>query len=407
MIRSGRHSRPRLLGGVLAYDRSLSSLQSGIVTGVSFAIRDNLRVPIWALLFAVLVFDAAHAASRDEPLVVVQNGKYGYIDHQGKIVIRPQFVWAEDFWRGLGSVYVCGRYVSIDSLGVLFPLRIAVEGHLEPKQQGEKFGFIDASGQFRIAPTFDEALPFSEGLAAVRVGDKWGFVDSNGHIVIRAQFNAAFYFREGVGVAESDSGYLLIDRSGKVLAQGFQFVDLVADGRVPASRSGKSGYLDLNGRLAIPFVYDGVTPFSGGLAAIEKGNKWGYLNRDGAVVIPLKFDIAGPFASGLAPAKLGDHTGFIDKSGNFAFSLTFEQAPGFLTGDKESGLFIAPADVSRFWTADGRFGYVNTSGRVIWGPIDGNPDHPPLLGWSEEDKARSCKGIPEPTRTKVASFPDR
>lgn len=369
--------------------------------------RRSPRRPFWALLFAVLVFDLAHAASKDEPLVVVQKGKYGYIDHQGKIVIRPQFIWADDFWRGLGSVYVCGRYVSIDPLGALLPLRVVVEGHLEPKKQGEKFGIIDASGQFTIAPTFDEALPFSEGLAAVRVGDKWGFVDSTGRIVIRTQFSAAFYFREGVGVAESDSGYMLIDRSGKVLAQGFQFVDLVADGRVPASRNGKSGYLDLGGRVAVSFVYDGVTAFSGGLAAIEKGNKWGYVNRDGKVVIPPKFDHGGPFGNGLAPAMLGEHTGFIDKSGNFAFYLAFEQAPGFLTGDEESALFIAPADVSRFWTADGRFGYVNTLGQVIWGPIDGNPDHPPLLGWSEEDMTRSCEGIPEATRSKVAGFPDR
>jgi WG containing repeat len=369
--------------------------------------RRTLRGPFLVLLFAVVVFDVAGAANKDDLLAVVQNGKYGYIDHEGKVVIRPQFIWAEDFWRGLGSAYVCGRYVSIDSSGAVLPLRIAVEGHLEPKKLGEKFGFIDASGQFRIAPSFDEALAFSEGFAAVRVGDKWGFIHSTGRGVIRPEFKAAFYFREGVGTVESDSGYMLIDKSGKVLAQGFQFVDLVADGRVPVSHGERSGYLDLGGRVAIPLVYDGATPFSGGLAAIEKGDKWGYVNRDGEVVIPLKFDRAGPFGNGLAPAKVGAHTGFIDKSGNFAFSLAFEQAPGFLTGDEESGLFIAPADVSRFWTADGRFGYVNTLGHVIWGPIDGNPDHPPLLGWSEEDKARSCEGVPESTRSKIAGFPDR
>jgi WG containing repeat len=39
----------------------------------------------------------------------MQDGKYGYIDHAGKVVIRPQFIWAEDFWGGLGTVYVCGQ----------------------------------------------------------------------------------------------------------------------------------------------------------------------------------------------------------------------------------------------------------------------------------------------------------
>ena len=153
--------------------------------------------------------------------------RYGYIDDEGKVIIRPQFVWAEDFWRGLGTAYVCGHYVSIDPSGALRPLRIAVEGHLEPKKNRDKFGFVDASGQFRIAPSFEEVLPFSEGLAAMRAGEKWGFIDTSGKVVIRPQFKSAFYFREGVGIAELDSGYALIDTSGKVLAEGFRYVDLI------------------------------------------------------------------------------------------------------------------------------------------------------------------------------------
>src|SRR5437667_2016797 len=183
---------------------------------------------------------------------------------------EPRFIWAEDFWRGLGTVYVCGRYASIDPSGSLFPLWVAVAGHLEPKKKGERFGFVDASGQFKIAPTLDEALPFSEGFAAVRGGDKWGFVNTSGHVVVQPQFKSAYYFREGVAAAGLDSSDVLIDTSGKVLAQGFQVRELVADGRVPASRSEKSGHLDLAGKVDIPFVYDGVAAFSGGLAAVRK-----------------------------------------------------------------------------------------------------------------------------------------
>jgi len=193
------------------------------------------------LLFAVTMSGICYAGSQNEPLVIVVNGKYGYIDHEGKVTIPPQFIWADDFWRGLGTVYVCGRYASIDASGALRPLRIAVEGHLEPKKNDDKFGFVDNSGQFKIAPTFDEVLPFSEGLAAMRSGEKWGFVDTSGKILIRPRFKSAFYFREGVGVAELDSGYALIDASGKALAEGFQYIDLIKDGRVPASRGEKSG----------------------------------------------------------------------------------------------------------------------------------------------------------------------
>lgn len=361
-----------------------------------------------SLLFAIMIAGIGYAGSKNDALVVVKDGKYGYIDHEGHVLIQPQFIWADDFWRGLGTVYVCGHYVSIDSSGTMHPLRSVLEGQLEPKKNGEKVGFIDATGAFKIPPTFDEALSFSEGLAAVRIGEKWGFIDTAGKIVIEPKFEAAFYFREGVGVARTDlkPSWALIDNKGNVVAN-FDYIDLIADGRVPAARGEKRGFLDLRGKVAIPFIYDGVNAFSGGLAAVEKAEKWGYVDRDGNVVIPPKFDEAGPFGNGLAPVRLGNHSGFIDKSGKFAFSLAFDYAPGFLTGDEDSNLFVAPADVSRFWTADGQFGYVNTLGHLIWGPTDGSPDHPPLGGWSEEDKARSCEGFSESTKNAVASLPER
>jgi WG containing repeat len=159
----------------------------------------------WALLVAFAVTGVCRARTGKELLVVVQNGKYGYIDQAGKVVIPPQFEWAEDFWRGLGTVYVCGRYVSIDSSATLLPLRIAADGQLTPKKQGDKFGFVDSLGHFKIPPSFDEVLPFSEGLAAVRTGEKWGFIDASGQFAIQPRFKAAYYFREGVGTAELES----------------------------------------------------------------------------------------------------------------------------------------------------------------------------------------------------------
>lgn len=104
---------------------------------------------------------------------------------------------------------------------------------------------------------------------------------------------------------------------------------------------------------------------------------------------------------------MGTRTGFINKSGRFAFDLPFRDVVGFLTGDDESGLPIADSDVSRFWTANQQFGYVQTSRRVIWGPTDESPDHAPLFGWTDEMKAESCEDIPESTKAAVARlFPD-
>jgi hypothetical protein len=365
------------------------------------------RILLPILVFGIALGDRSIShgeTSPSEPLVVVQNGKYGYIDHQGNIVIRPQFVWGIDFWQGLADVYVCGRVVSLDSSGSFHPRRAAIAGQLVPKRVGRKVGFADAGGQFKIPPTFDEALPFSEGFAAVEVGGKWGFIDTEGHIVISPQFGAAFYFREGVATVESEQGFLIVDKSGSALSSGYDMVEFIAEDRVPVLHGEKWGFLDLHGKPVVPVMYESMRPFSGGLAAVQRGNKWGYIDRDGKQAIPFQFDEAGPFANGVAPARVGDESGFINGSGKFVFHLKFNYSAGFF-GSDSSGLFIADSDVARYWTEDHLFGYVNSSGKVIWGPSSESPDHAPLSGWSEKDKVRSCDGVPESIQKTIASFP--
>ena len=84
-----------------------------------------------------------------------KEGKWGFIDTEGTIVINPQFDDAGPFSEGLA-------HVIIDSKG----------------------GFIDTKGQYVSNPQFDSAWDFSEGLARVRIGGKEGFVDIEGNIVI-------------------------------------------------------------------------------------------------------------------------------------------------------------------------------------------------------------------------------
>jgi hypothetical protein len=340
-----------------------------------------------------------------DPLVIVKNGNYGYIDHDGKMVIKPQFIWANDFDMGHATVYICGRYATVDSKGTLLPYARPFSRNWLPKKVGDKFGFVDSTGKMRIEPAFEEALPFSEGLAAVQNGGLWGFIDTSGKMIIPARFEDAFYFREGVGYAHMAQEPVLIARTGKVLASGYSLsVGIPAEGRIPVDRDGKYGYLGLDGKIAIPLAYTCVNTFSHGLAPVENGQKWGYINREGRTVIPFKFDDAGRFASGLAPVRVGKDSGFIDRSGNFKFHLAFRQAPGFLTGD-EDDMFLADYDISRFWTTDDKFGYVNTAGKVIWGPADGSPDHAPILGWDEQSKIKSCEGFSQEIREMVSKFP--
>ena len=59
----------------------------------------------WVVLLALAATSACTDKTGDQLLLVVQADKLpGYIDHTGRIVIRPQFIWANDFWRGSPTV---------------------------------------------------------------------------------------------------------------------------------------------------------------------------------------------------------------------------------------------------------------------------------------------------------------
>ena len=46
-----------------------------------------------------------------------------------------------------------------------------------------KVGYIDKTGKMVINPQWDNGWEFSEGLAQVQLDGKWGFIDKTGKIV--------------------------------------------------------------------------------------------------------------------------------------------------------------------------------------------------------------------------------
>lgn len=60
---------------------------------------------------------------------------------------------------------------------------------LQASQQDGKWGFVDEQGVIMITYSFNEVRAFSEGLAGVRVDNKWGFINLGGELVIPFRFD--------------------------------------------------------------------------------------------------------------------------------------------------------------------------------------------------------------------------
>ena len=58
----------------------------------------------------------------------------------------------------------------------------------------------------RIEPQYDDARSFSNGVAAVKSGNKWGFINESGEMVIKPTFSDAKDFNDSGKVMVKDSG---------------------------------------------------------------------------------------------------------------------------------------------------------------------------------------------------------
>jgi hypothetical protein len=106
--------------------------------------------------------------------------------------------------------------------------RLQFSGGLSAVQLDGKYGYIDTKGRMVIAPRFEAAGSFAEGLAAVQIGDRWGYINSLGQVVIQPQFNSADAFVRGrarVKLKTKGLGSLLMQEVSRYIDTTGKFVN--------------------------------------------------------------------------------------------------------------------------------------------------------------------------------------
>ena len=269
------------------------------------------------------------------------DGKWGFVNRYGHLVIEPQYEAAWDFTEGLARVQVNG-------------LR----------------GFVDRTGKMVIEPKYHVAWAFNEGLAAVMVPKsrfggnvnkwEWEYLYRDGGTFKKVNGTWAGDWHEGKTriKTHAGSGYAMNAYESKA-GRRYQFYRGPRDfheGRagVEAGR-GKYGYFNHSMRYVIPGRFDGIRDFSEGLAAVKVDKKWGYIDPFGNFVIEPAYEDARPFADGLAAVKVEGTYGCVDRAGTMVIK------PGFD--------FIAPFSEGRARVVvGGKHGFIDRSGETVVEP---------------------------------------
>ena len=145
-----------------------------------------------------LAFDADYIADFHECLAAIKrNGKWGFIDKTGKLVIPCVYDAVDEFHDGLARVNKDG-----------------------------KLGFIDKTGKEVIPFEYDYVCDFHEGLAGARKNGKYGFIDKTGKEVIPFEYNSVSAFHDGFVLGINDEESYYIDKNNQKLNLKLMITDI-------------------------------------------------------------------------------------------------------------------------------------------------------------------------------------
>ncbi|MBL0287905.1 MAG: WG repeat-containing protein [Bacteroidetes bacterium] len=102
--------------------------------------------------------------------VANENGKYGFIDRSGKIIIDYQFDFIKPFNNNKSIV-----------------------------EFGEKYGIIDSKGKYILNPQYSSILE-DGNMFLIGQDNKRGWVDNTGKIIINPQFEEASFLKQPVNL---------------------------------------------------------------------------------------------------------------------------------------------------------------------------------------------------------------
>lgn len=268
------------------------------------------------------------------------DGKWGFIDTNGTVVISPKYDGAYSFSEGLAAV-----------------------------QSNGKWGYIDKTGAVVIPFTYAYTYAFQEGLAVYGQGNYYGYLNKEGKAITNAVYSEASSFQNGIACVKKDGKYGFIDKEGNALTE---FVyggkseaseELIPVFYADSSKTINTGYLGLDGKQVLDFLWYDAKPFSEGLAAAcnEYTKPYGFIDKTGTFVIAPAWDSVESFQNGIAlVTKDRVHT-YIDKTGKQITPKTYQKAYSFT----DSGLARIAVSSATGWN----FGFIDKNGNEVIAPI--------------------------------------
>ena len=281
------------------------------------------------------------------------------------------------------AINLNSTYPSIATLKELLDLilsKLNNDLHLYPAAlktaEGTKWGYINKDGTFVIKPQYDNAMDFQDnGLAIVGKGNLSGVIDRYGRIIVPLKYGSITQFSEGLAAVIDESGFDVIDVSGQVITpKSYSYIGMYQSGRAVFNNINEQGsylygYLDRQGREAIPMQYMSANDFKDGHALVQiKDNQFALIGLNGENLYTYNYASVNNPGDGLLPFQPDTNSkyGYIDINENIVIQPQYSVALPF---NKERAVVNTSVYISN------KYGLIDKQGNFIIEPIynDLNP----------------------------------
>lgn len=289
------------------------------------------------------------------------NDKYGFLNLKGEEVIPTQFDWA-DYFNEFGIARVGNRkkgstysnlygYINKQG-GTVIPIQYETlyqftNGYAMAKDLAtNRYGFLNSKGEWALKPTYISASNFDKyGGAWVKMtDDKYHYIDKKGKDFGTFDKTGEYheYFNEVYTVAEDNNpAFTLINNKGKAIKtiddckKIYSISDDIAG--YQSAENDLYGFVDMKGNKIGKAEFSGFMGFHEGLSRVFKTvdgkSKCGFVDRNGIIVIPIIYDMAYSFENGWSLVEKDSQNLFINKQGKeFPMPRKYDKIITFRSG---------------------------------------------------------------------------
>lgn len=302
-------------------------------------------------------------------------GTWGFIDAAGQIAIKAQYDEVRDFRQGYAPVCKNGLWGFIDKQGkfivepTYIKLHVLEDGVSRARGSNGKMGLINVRHD-TIAPfIYDDIYAMRNGYFIVSTSDKKGIIDGRGSTIMPMSSAQIKILSPTLFARKNGEKWEIVNKDEAVIQSS---IDAIKKSQF-ISIDGKWGYIDQNGKTAIPIEENYLNPAHEGHVIAKRGKSYGLLHIETNEFIPwgegkLKYLGAGRYSM-KKPAGLYVY----DESRNPITAKPYASIYSFVDG-------VAAASKDGYW------GYIDINGNEIIPPIF------PLPWESHENKIRFFTG---------------